>query len=98
MTNLQITDAKAKKINEAGDLALDICINALKGKVAPDAEEVKLSMKMLSVEAKNRQSSTHQVAIEFGMAQSIASDPKQLKEYIGITNPQVRKALEGKVK
>ena len=98
MNYLQITEARAKKINEAGDLSLDICINALKGKVAPDAEEVKLSMKMLSVEAKNRQSATHQEAIGFGMAQSIAKSPKHLEKYIRITNPQVQKALEGKTK
>lgn len=95
MISLQITEAKAKKLNEVEDLALDTLRSALKGEIASDAAEVKVASTTLSVVAKNRQTTTHSRAIEFGMATSIAT-PEQLEKYIEATNPQVQKALTGK--
>lgn len=97
MSTLQISEAKAKKLDEIEDLALDTIREALKGEIAADAEEVKIAVKIASIVAKNRQTSTHRSAIEFGMATGIAT-PEELKKYIEITNPQVTKALTGKAK
>lgn len=95
MITLQITEAKAKKLDEVEDLALDTIRKALKGDIAADAVEVKVASTTLSVVSRNRQTSTHRSVIEFGMASSIATDG-QLKKYIEVTNPQVQKALMGK--
>lgn len=97
MITLQITDAKAKKLDEVEDLALEEIRSALKGETAADDEVVKVAVKTLSMVAKNRQTSSHRAAIEFGMATSIATD-EQLKKYIEVTNPQVQKALTGETK
>ena len=95
MNSLQMTEAKAQKLNEVEDLALDTIKDALKGTIPADTEEVKVAVKTMSMVAKNRQTTTHRTAIEFGMATSIGTE-EQLKKYIKATNPQVQKALAGK--
>ncbi len=95
MVTLQMTEAKARKLEEVEDLALDTIKEALDGSVAADDEKVKVAVKTMSVVAKNRQTSTHRVGIDFGMASSIATD-EQLKKYIETTSPHIQKALTGK--
>ncbi len=95
MFTLQMTEAKAKKLERVEDLALDAIREALDGTVPADDEKVKVAVKTMSVVAKNRQTSTHRVGIDFGMATSIATD-EQLKTYIGATSPHIKKALAGK--
>ena len=91
-----MTDAKAKKLEEVEDLALDTIKDALDETIAADDEKVKVAVKTMSVVAKNRQTSTHRVGIDFGMATSIATD-KELKKYIETTSPHIKKALTGKI-
>lgn len=95
MKNLEMTEVKAQKLSEVEDLALETVKDALKGTVAADAPEAKLASHTLSVVAKNRQTLTARQAIGFNMASTIASE-KELKRYIEITNPEVKKALTGK--
>jgi hypothetical protein len=95
MISLQMTEAKAKKLEEVEGLALDVIKGALDDTLAADDEKVKVAVKTMSVVAKNRQTLTHRVAIDFGMATSIASD-KEMKKYIENTQPHIRKALTGK--
>lgn len=96
MITLQMTEAKARKLEAVEDLALDVIKDALDETVAADDEKVKVAVKTMSVVAKNRQTSTHRVGIDFGMATSIATD-EQLKKYIEVTSPHIKKALTGKV-
>ncbi len=96
MVTLQMTEAKARKLEKVEDLALDAIREALDGTVEADDEKVKVAVKTMSVVAKNRQTSTHRVGIDFGMASSIATD-EQLKKYIEATSPHIKKALAGKV-
>lgn len=96
MVTLQMTEVKARKLEEVEDLALDTIKEALDGTIAADDEKVKVAVKTMSVVAKNRQTSTHRVGIDFGMATSIATD-EQLKKYIETTSPHIKKALIGKV-
>jgi len=95
MATLQITEVKAKKMDEVEDLSLDAVKDALKGINPADSEDVKLAIKTLSVVAKNRQTSTHRSALEFGMVSSVATE-EQRKKYIAATNPQIQKAIAGK--
>lgn len=97
MKNLEMTEAKAAKLSEVEDLALGTVREALKGINPADSADVKLASHTLSMVAKNRQTLTARQAIGFSMASAIGSD-KELKRYISITNPEVKKALSGKVK
>ena len=96
MISLQMTEAKAKKLEEVESLALDVIRNALDDALPADDEKVKVAVKTMSVVAKNRQTLTHRTAIDFGMATSIATD-KEMKKYIEATSPHIKKALTGKV-
>ena len=96
MISLQMTEAKARKLEEVEDLALDVIKDALNDTLPSDDEKVKVAVKTMSVVAKNRQTSTHRVAIDFGIATSIATD-KEMKKYIETTSPHIKKALAGKV-
>jgi len=95
MISLQITEAKAKKLGEVEDLSLGVIKEALNGTLASDDEKVKVAVKMMSAVAKNRQTLTHRVGIDFGMATSIATD-KEMRKYIETTSPHIKKALVGK--
>ena len=95
MISLQMTEAKARKLAEVEDLALDVIKGALNETFASDDEKVKVAVKTMSVVAKNRQTLTHRVAIDFGMAILIATD-KEMKKYIETTSPHIKKALAGK--
>ena len=95
MVNLQVTQVKAQKMGELEDLSLETIHKALKGETASDSEEVKISVKVLGIVAKTRQTLTNRTAIEFGMASSIGTE-EQLRKYIAVTAPQVQKALTGK--
>ena len=95
MISLQMTEAKAKKLEEVEDLSLDVIKEALNDTLASDDEKVKVAVKTMSVVAKNRQTLTHRVGIDFGMATSIATD-KELRKYIETTSPHIKKALTGK--
>ncbi len=96
MNSLNMTDAKAKKMSEIEDMSLDTIKKALDGKLSADSDEVKVAVKMMGVVAKNRQTLTNRSAIEFGMAQIIATEAG-LKKYVEITSPQIKKAIAGKV-
>lgn len=92
MITLQMTVAKAKDLDEVEDLSLSIIKSALKDEIGADDDKVKVAVKMMGVVAKNRQTMTNRSAIEFGMATSIA-DADQLRKYVEVTNPQIKKAL-----
>lgn len=93
MNNLDISEAKASKLSKLEDAALEILQSCLDGN--RDFDEIsKSSLSIMSVIAKNRQTSTHRKAMEFSMACSIATE-EQKKKYIAATSPQVLKALTG---
>ncbi len=95
MNSLNMTESKAKNMSDIEDLSMGTIKKALDGKLSADGEEVKVAVKMMGVVAKNRQTLTNRAAVEFGMASSIGSE-NELKKYIAITHPQIKKALGGK--
>lgn len=92
--SLQISKEKTEKMQNLEDAAIDVLNNVLKGEREVD-EQAKVAMKTLAVVAKNWQTLTHKTAIEFTMASSIGTEA-ELKKYVAVTNPQVKKALTGK--
>jgi hypothetical protein len=95
MNTLEMTQAKAEKLSAVEDKAIEVVRDALGGVTASDSDEAKLAIKTLNIVAKNRQTLTARQAIGFSMAQAVGTD-KELKQYIAVTNPQVRAALKGK--
>lgn len=95
MNSLNMTDTKAAKMGEMEDLAMTTIKKVLDGKLSADGEEVKVAVKMMGVVAKNRQTLTNRAAVEFGMAQIIATDDG-LKKYVTATSPHIQKAIGGK--
>jgi len=96
MKTLEMTEQKAERLSEIEDLAIDVIKDALNGVNDADDEQVKVAVKTVSMVAKNRQTLTNRAAIDFGMAR-MTSDDKELKKYVDSTNPQIRKAIAGKV-
>jgi len=94
MNNLEVTDAKAKKLGELEDLSIETIRNALTETIPADAETVKVAVKTLSMVARNRQTMTNRSAIECGMATRIAT-PEEMRKYVANTTPHVIKALTG---
>ena len=94
MNNLDLTQEKADKMSEIENLSLDVIKDALDETINADEEKVKVAVKMLSTVAKNRQTMTNRTAIEFGIAQVVATE-KGLKKYVAITNPRIQKAISG---
>jgi hypothetical protein len=95
MIALSLDETKAKKMEVLEELAIDKIISTLKGEGKADEDEVKLAIKSLGIVAKNRQTSTNRASMEFKLAMSIAT-PEQLRQYITVTYPQIRKAISGK--
>jgi len=95
MNSLQITDSKEDQLNEIEDLSMAKIKGALNGNIASDSDEVIIAVKMMGVVAKNRQTLTHRVAVEFNIA-SMVGNETELKKYVQVTNPQIQKALAGK--
>ncbi len=96
MVTLQMSEVKAGKFEKIEDLALDVIKNALDNSIAADDEKVKVAVKIMSVVAKNRQTLTHRVGIDFGMATSIATNDEERRKYITVTSPHILKAMTGK--
>jgi len=93
MSYLEISEAKAKKINEVEADAIDLIGDVIKGIEKWD-EKSSAAMKFLGVAAKNRQTLTARLSLGFNMACQIANDPKQLAKYVKATHPEIRKALK----
>jgi hypothetical protein len=55
MNFLEITEARAKKLDEIEGGALEILLNAVEGKIAADDEQAKLAIKVLAIVGKRRQ-------------------------------------------
>lgn len=95
MNFLEITEAKAKRINEAENLALDVICRALGDKIAADSPKVKIALGTYSVTGKNRQTTTHNVGLGFTMAAETLS-PEQLKRYVEVSNPEIKRISQAK--
>ena len=95
MNTLDLTQEKADKMSEIENMSLNTIKDALEETIDADDERVKIAVKMLSTVAKNRQTMTNRTAIEFGIAQAVATE-KGLKKYVAITNPRIQKAISGK--
>jgi hypothetical protein len=93
MNVLQITDQKAQQLDDVEAKALKILDKALETEQYDDV--AKMAMQATSMVAKNRQTQAHAAAIGFGMIQSVGTDA-QIKRYVEVTNPQVKRALTGK--
>ena len=94
MNSLDVTQKKADRLEALEELAITTLTEALKDERDVD-DKTQIAMKTLNMIAKNRQTMTAREGIRFSMAQSIGNDD-QLKKYIAVTQPQVKKALEGK--
>jgi hypothetical protein len=94
MKNLNLSDAKAAKLDAAEDSALDIVQAVLTGQSDVD-DQAKAAIKVLGIVAKNRQTVTHRQVAGFAMASAIGT-PAELKKYIAVTSPEVKRALTGK--
>lgn len=93
MANLEITDEKARKIDEVETGALEIVGDVMRDK--RDVDDVaKAAIKVLAITAKNRQTLTARTAISFHIAEQFAKDENELRRYIAVTNPQIVKALK----
>ncbi len=95
MNSLQMTEAKADKMNAIEDASMEAIQQALGGKMDADDDKVKIAVKMMGVVAKNRQTVMHRSAVEFGMAQFV-TDEAGLQRYLKATQPQIQKAIGGK--
>lgn len=94
MKNLDVSEAKAKKLDEMENKALDILNSFFQGNW-DFSDKVKLAMQGLSVVAKNRQTLTAREGLRFNMVSTITDDPKALKKYIRATSPEIGKLLPG---
>jgi len=95
MSTLDVSESKAKKLDEMEHSALDILNDFFTGKRA-FGDEVKLAMQSLNVVAKNRQTLTAREGLRFNMIMTITDDPKALKKYVNATSPEIGKLLPGK--
>lgn len=91
--NLDMTEAKASKMDKLEDGAIEILQEVMNGTRDMD-DPAKAAMKVIGVVAKNRQTLTAREASRFNMAQSIATE-EQLRKYVLATQPQIKK-LTGK--
>ena len=95
MNSLQMTEAKAGRMNAIEDASMEAIQQALDDKMDADDDKVKIAVKMMGVVAKNRQTVMHRSAVEFGMAQFV-TDEAGLQRYLKATQPQIQKAIGGK--
>jgi len=95
MSTLDVSESKAKKLDDMEHSALDILNSFFAGKRA-FGDEVKLAMQSLNVVAKNRQTLTAREGLRFNMITAITDDPKALKKYVNATSPEIGKLLPGK--
>ena len=91
MNGLEITEAKAAKLNELEDASIDLLLGYLKGD-RQGGEDVITARVMMSVVKGNRQTETVKQSLKFSMAQAVA-DEKQLKKYVAATSPEIKKLL-----
>ena len=96
MSTLDVSEAKAKKLDDMEHSALDILNSFFAGKLA-FGDEVKLAMQSLNVVAKNRQTLTAREGMRFSMVSAITNDPKALKKYVKATSPEIGKLLPAKI-
>ena len=90
---LEFTDAKAVKMNQIEDAAIDVLKEALETGEVSDASNI--AMKALNMVARNRTTLTARSAIAFHMATAIGDDAG-IARYVKATSPSVIKALAGK--
>jgi len=94
MVNLEISETKEKKLDELESQAITIIGETLKEQRDFD-DLAKTAIKLLGVVAKNRQTLTARSALGFNMAWTIGTD-KEIANYIKVTNPVIRRQLQGK--
>lgn len=94
MSNLDLTQAKVTKLEALEDLAIATLTETLGGDREVD-DKAQVAVKVVNMVTKNRQTMTAREGIRFSMATTIGTE-SQLKKYIAVTQPEVRKALEGK--
>lgn len=94
MANLAISSEKEQKLDKLESSAIEIMQEVMDDKRDVD-DTAKAAVKLLGVVAKNRQTMTAREALGFNMA-SVISNEKQLKKYVEITNPQIKKAISSR--
>ena len=95
MSSLDMSKKKIKALDELETLAIKTLTEAMND-VRDVDDKVQVAMKVANMVSKNRQTMTAREGIRFSMASSIA-DEKELKRYIAITQPDIKRALSGKV-
>ncbi len=88
--NLEMTEQKMKKLDEAENLALDTIISALKG--GEEGDIVNIATKTIAVVARNRITLTARSGMEYSMACRTSTED-ELKKYVKVSNPQIRKMI-----
>ena len=92
MSNLDITEDKAKKFSQLENTAIDIIQEYFDG-TRQGGDEIITARCMLSVVKGNRQAETVKQSLKFGMVQMVA-DEKQLKKYVTATCPEIKKLMQ----
>jgi len=95
MSSLDMSKKKIEALDELETLAIKTLTEAMND-VRDVDDKVQVAMKVANMVSKNRQTMTAREGIRFSMASSIA-DEKELKRYIAITQPDIKRALSGKV-
>jgi len=95
MSSLDMSKQKIEALDELETLAIKTLTEAMND-VRDVDDKVQVAMKVANMVSKNRQTMTAREGIRFSMASSIA-DEKELKRYIAITQPDIKRALSGKV-
>ena len=94
MSNLDLSKEKIASLEKLEEAAIIVLLDAL----APGGEvdeKAKMAQKVTNTVAKNRQTMTAREGIRFSMAATIGTEA-DLKRYISVTQPEVKRALAGK--
>lgn len=94
MNSLEISQKRAEQFDKLEESSIRIIQEYFDG-TRQGGDDVVTARCMLSVIKGNRQTQTARVALKFNMVSMIA-DEKQLKQYIKVTQPEIKKAIAGK--
>ena len=93
MNNLEINEVKATKLSQLEDDAISELSSAIKTGTLTDT--AKMSMQALQIVAKNRQTVTSRLCLQWSIITSLGTEGQQRK-YATVTQPQIGKMLGGK--
>jgi len=95
MNSLDLTDVKEEQLDKLETTAIGILQDVLDEKRDVD-DLAQVAVKTISMVAKNRVTQTARMGLSWNIASTVG-DPEQLKRYVEVTTPKIKKALAGKV-